>query len=183
VDDWPIMIVVIAGHAAFTTNEFRCLGSRANATRSAKKPWATVPVALRQMTDECARIIVGSTMRRPLLALNAFVSTASIVSAVLSLFRPSMLSNSPEALAGEVFFARMYAARAVPLGIALVFIPYRASRVTSGSVVLLGALIQLLDVGVAIASGIRRMVFGALVGTIAHTICGVAILRGDDPAE
>jgi len=100
--------------------------------------------------------------------------------AVLALFQPAMLSKSQEALAGVVFFARMYAARAVPLGVALVFVPYRASRVAGGSIILIGALTQLLDVGIAIASGMRQMAFNALAGTLAHMICGVALLRGDD---
>ena len=55
--------------------------------------------------------------------LNLVVSLGSTLAALIAVVRPNALSRSADVTPGERFYARMYAARSVPLGLIFGAIP------------------------------------------------------------
>ena len=102
--------------------------------------------------------------------LNVIAATVSTVSSLLTVVQPQIMSKSREVSAGERFFAQMYAARAVPLGVVTAAVPFVApSDITSVRLVLMAAMaVQIVDAGI----GIRRievsMVIGPSIAAIVH---------------
>ena len=104
--------------------------------------------------------------------LNAIAATISTVSSLLAVFQPQIMSKSREVSAGERFFAQMYAARAVPLGVVTAAAPFVApSDITSVRLVLMAAMaVQIVDAGI----GIRRREVAMIIGpSIAATVHGL----------
>ena len=84
--------------------------------------------------------------------LNAFAATISTVSSLLTVVQPQIMSKSREVSAGERFFAQMYAARAVPLGVVTAVVPFiAASDITTVRLILMAAMVvQVADAGIGI---------------------------------
>ena len=102
--------------------------------------------------------------------LNAIAATISTVSSLLAVFQPQIMSKSREVSAGERFFAQMYAARAVPLGVVTAAAPFVApSDITSVRLVLMAAMaVQLVDAGIGIRSREQAMIVGPSIAAIVH---------------
>ena len=104
--------------------------------------------------------------------LNAIAAAISTASSLLVVFRPHMMSKSQEVSAGERFFAQMYAARAVPLGVITAAAPFTvASGISAVRLILAAAMtVQIIDVGIGI--GIRRretaMIIGPSIAAVIH---------------
>lgn len=111
-----------------------------------------------------------------LLILNLLVSLASAGASVIALVRPGTFSGSGEATRGEVFYARMYAARSIPFGLAAGILPFWPGGPASAWVLFTAAVIQIADVGIAAEKKDRGMMTGAAVATIVHLLCGIAII-------
>ena len=102
--------------------------------------------------------------------LNVFAATISTVSSLLVVFQPRIMSKSQEISAGERFFAQMYAARAVPLGVVTAAAPFVApSDITIVRLFLMAAMaVQLVDAGIGIRSREQAMIVGPSIAAIVH---------------
>lgn len=106
-----------------------------------------------------------------LVALNALVSLAAVVLAVLAAADPPKLSGSREASSGERYYARMYAIRSVPVGLASALVPvfWRAPDVALLLVV--AATIQAADALLGVAAARRTQIGGASFACAVHLLC------------
>jgi len=104
--------------------------------------------------------------------LNAIAATISTVSSLLAVFQPQIMSKSREVSAGERFFAQMYAARAVPLGVMTAAVPFvAASDITTVRLVLMAAMVvQIVDAGIGIRRREVAMIIGPSIAAIIHGI-------------
>jgi len=102
--------------------------------------------------------------------LNAIAATISTVSSLLAVFQPQIMSKSREVSAGERFFAQMYAARAVPLGVVTASVPFvAASDITTVRLVLMAAMVvQIVDAGIGIRRREVAMIIGPSIAAIVH---------------
>ena len=102
--------------------------------------------------------------------LNAIAATISIVSSLLAVFRPQIMSKSQEVSAGERFFAQMYAARAVPLGAVTAVVPFiAASDISTVKLVLMAAMVvQVVDAGIGVRRREVAMIIGPSIAAIVH---------------
>lgn len=117
-------------------------------------------------------------MQTVLLMLNLLVSLASAGASGLALMRPASLSGSSHVERGEIFYVRMYAARAIPFGFAVGILPFRNRGAAVAWLLFTAASIQIVDVGIAIRKKDRGMATGASVGAIVHLLCGLMIGTG-----
>ncbi len=102
--------------------------------------------------------------------LNAIAAAISTASSLLVVFRPHMMSKSQEVSAGERFFAQMYAARAVPLGVITAAAPFTvASGISAVRLILAAAMtVQIIDVGIGIRRRETAMIIGPSIAAVIH---------------
>lgn len=91
-------------------------------------------------------------------------SFASASAAAIALYQPAYLSGSDNVQQGEIFYARMYAARSIPLGLAFGVLPFWLGGEAVPWILFTAAAVQLLDVGIALDKRDRGMMIGAAVG-------------------
>ncbi len=115
-------------------------------------------------------------MQTILLFLNLLVSLASAVAAVIALIQPASFSGSSHVVPGEVFYVRMYAARSIPFGLAAGILPFWPGGPAVAWVLFTAAVIQIMDVIIAVGKKERGMIIGASVGALVHLLCGIAIM-------
>ena len=106
---------------------------------------------------------------------NLIVSLASAGWAAASILRPTLLSGTVASDRGETFYARMYGARAIALGLFSGILPFYAAGWVVATVLFTAAFIQLSDVAIALFSRRYRMAVGALIGTIVPIWCAVML--------
>ncbi len=116
-------------------------------------------------------------MQNIILILNLIASIASAAWGVIGLIRPAMLSGTAVPERGERFYARMYAARAIPFGLLVGILPFSSSSVACASLLFTAAVVQLADVAIALIKKRPGMVFGAFAGAFVHLVCGVVVMR------
>jgi hypothetical protein len=107
--------------------------------------------------------------------LNFVASSASAAFAVSAVIRPASLSGSSHVTTGEVFFARMYAVRSIPLEIVVALLPFWYRGPTVAMIVFTAAVVQAADVVIGASRRDHGMVTGASSATIIHLLCGFAI--------
>ena len=112
-------------------------------------------------------------MHTIILVLNLVASFTSVVWAVVALVRPASLSGSSCVEPGEAFYAKMYAARAIPFGLAAGILPLWFEGKTVACVLFIAALMQTADVVIAARKKEPGMMVGASVGAIIHVLCGL----------
>ncbi len=110
-----------------------------------------------------------------LLLLNAVVAAAGIALALVAALRPSALLHGAHGGVGERFYARMYAAKAVPLGLLAAIAPFAAPGVAAGLCLIAAALSQAADAVIGLARGDWRQAGGSLVAVVVHVVVAVAI--------
>ena len=115
-------------------------------------------------------------MRTALLLVNLFASLASAAWAVGALFRPASLSGSGQISGGEKFYARMYAARSIPVGLAAAITPFCVGGKAVAWLLFAAALIQIADVIIGVEKKARGMMIGASIAAIIHILSGLAVL-------
>ncbi len=115
-------------------------------------------------------------MQTILLLLNLLVSLASAAAAVMALIRPASFSGSRHVGRSEIFYVRMYAARSIPFGFAAGILPFWPGGPAVAWVLFTAAVIQIVDVVLAVGKKERGMSIGASVGAIVHLLCGIAIM-------
>lgn len=111
-----------------------------------------------------------------ILLLNLLVSLASAVAAVIALIRPASLSRSSHVTPGEIFYVCMYAARSIPLGLIAGILPFWYREVPVACVIFTAAVVQIVDVVIAVRKKEQGMMIGASIGAIVHLLCGITIL-------
>jgi hypothetical protein len=111
-----------------------------------------------------------------MLLLNALIALVTTFFAVVGLFRPVTLSGSAMASAGEWFYARVYAARGIPLGLLTAIVPFFASGGVVALILLCAAVVQAADVAIAIPKKNTGMAVGAAVAVVIHCVTAVLLL-------
>lgn len=112
-------------------------------------------------------------MLTALFTVNLIASLTSAGASGLALIRPAYLSGSIHIERGEIIYVRLYAARAIPFGVAAGLIPFWSTGAAVTWVLLTAALIQMLDVFIAIEKKDRRMTVGASIATVVHLSCAL----------
>ena len=115
-------------------------------------------------------------MRAALIFLNLLVSLVSAAWAVAALIRPASLSGSGHISSGENFYARMYAARSIPFGLAAAITPFCVGGKVVSWLLFTAAVIQVADVVIGVEKKKRGMIIGGSLGAIIHILCGLAVL-------
>ena len=115
-------------------------------------------------------------VRTAALLINFLVSVGSAGFALSALVRPATLSGSRDVSMGERFYARMYAARAIPFAFASGILPFFSGGTAVLWILLIAALIQFLDLLIGHRRGDRKMMLGAGIGTAVHLACFLALL-------
>ena len=113
-------------------------------------------------------------MRTAILVLNLIASLGSAVWGARALLQPASLSRSVHISSGEIFYVRMYAARAVPLGLVTAILPFYLGP-PAVWVLLIAAAVQSADVAIALSRKDRGMAIGASLATVVHIFCGAAV--------
>ncbi len=91
--------------------------------------------------------------------------------------RPQALSGSNAGPNGDSFYVRMYAARAIPVGLTAGVLPFFHKRNNAlAGLLFTASAIQGLDVAIAIAEKKPGMAVGAAVGSMVHFACGFAVI-------
>lgn len=107
------------------------------------------------------------------LMLNAGIGAVTAAYGAVALLRPSALDR--KSAASSPYFARMYAARAIPLGLAVAWDSMRAIRAGGAPTRVLGgtaAAAQVGDALVGLRAGEPGQVAGALLAATVHLIAG-----------
>lgn len=114
-------------------------------------------------------------MHTALLILNLVASLASAAFGVVALARPAALSGSSQVARGQMFYVRMYAARAIPFGLAAGLLPFWFGGKAVACLLFTAAVIQVADVAIGMEKKDREMIVGPSVGAVVHLVCGLAI--------
>jgi hypothetical protein len=115
-------------------------------------------------------------MLKIFLILNTVVASASTLSGVLAFFKPQLFLDVNEVSESEKFYSRMYAIRAIPIGILFIVLPWVATGIIVSILLFLGALIQVLDAILGIMRRNVKMIIGPSFAAIIHIICGILLL-------
>lgn len=108
--------------------------------------------------------------------LNAIAAGISVAFAATALVRPTVLSRSVTAGPAEVLFARMYAVRAIPLGIAVAVVPFFTAGLGVAMLVLVAGVVQLADTVVLVKYGERGRAVGPVLAGGVHIALAVLLL-------
>ena len=138
------------------------------------------------MTTHPATTPVRATATRPALrsrvltAVNLIAAALSTASAFIALADPGILASGADAATGVEFYAQAYAARAVPIGLAvfaLLLVPALRTRPAALLVLSVAGLAQVGDLAIGAAQGIPGMMAGSAIGAIAHLASVAWLLR------
>jgi hypothetical protein len=102
---------------------------------------------------------------------NLFASVVSSAGGIIALANPSALSGSSQVTKGELYYQRMYSARALPLGVLAGILPFYYEGPAVASAVLASAVVQAVDVLIGYSKGDRGMMCGASLATVFHVLC------------
>ena len=115
-------------------------------------------------------------MHSALLVLNVLVSLSSIVVAIIALKRPEMFSHSTSSLRGEIFYARVFAARTIPFGFATGMLPFYPGGPSAAWLLFTAAVVQVLDAIIGLERKERPQAVLASIAAIVHALCGASLL-------
>jgi hypothetical protein len=111
-----------------------------------------------------------------MLVLNAVLALVTSFFAVVGLSRPGALSGSTSVSAGEWFYARVYAARGIPLGLLAAIVPFFVTGGAVALILLCAAVVQAADVAIAIPKRNTGMAVGAAVAVVVHCVTAFLVL-------
>jgi hypothetical protein len=114
-------------------------------------------------------------MHTALFCLNLLVSLISAAAGVIALVRPERLSGSSHVEPGEIYYACLFAARTVPIGLFAGILPFTAAGPIAAWVIFTAAVIQIGDVLIALRKKDTRMTIGASFAAAVYLVCGFAI--------
>lgn len=108
--------------------------------------------------------------------LNLLAASASALGGIVGLAKPCTMSGSSQVTPGELFYARMYAVRALPFGIVAGLLPFWYQGPAVASVLFTAALIQAADVVIGVGKRDFGMVTGASIGMGLHLVSAYTII-------
>jgi hypothetical protein len=111
-----------------------------------------------------------------LAVLNGIVSLGSVGFAVLAAVRPSALSHVKEQTTGQRFYAWMYTARGVPLGVLAGVVPFFPHGAVSALALIAAAVAQAGDVAIGAQRRDARMIAGATLVCVVHVVTAIAVI-------
>lgn len=106
--------------------------------------------------------------------INAGVALATIGFAVLALAKPVVLSRSSKPEPGEVFYSRMYASRAIPLGMLAGLLPFFSAGLAVVLVLGAAAAAQLGDAIIGLSRRSVGMTAGAAIAAVVHVVAATS---------
>ncbi|MFF3573754.1 hypothetical protein ACFYXQ_38960 [Nocardia jiangxiensis] len=110
-----------------------------------------------------------------LTVLNGVVSLIGIGFALVAALRPSAVSHEADPTAGERFYAWMYAARAVPLGLLAGSVPFFSHGTVSTLALVVAAVAQAGDAAIGAQRRDAVMVAGPVFACVVHVITAIAV--------
>ncbi|MEV0282158.1 hypothetical protein AB0I22_38105 [Streptomyces sp. NPDC050610] len=110
-----------------------------------------------------------------LFVLNATLAMGGVFFVVLATLQPSALVKEGAEGVGALFYARMYAAKAVPLCVLAAVIPFLTTGAVPGLCLLGAALSQAMDSAIGLGRRNLRQVVGGTVATVLHALVAVLI--------
>jgi len=108
--------------------------------------------------------------------VNCVFGLATAGTALVGLIRPQAFSHSALIGPGEQMYSRMYAARAVPLGLAAALPPFAWEGAPVATVLGVAAIAQVADVVIGIRNHEFGMTIGAGIAAIVHVACAISII-------
>lgn len=111
-----------------------------------------------------------------LLVLNTLAALLSVGFAAAAGAKPASMSGSTTTSAAERFYAYMYAARAVPLGLVAAVLPWFERGAAVAWLLFVAAAIQLIDVAIGVWRKEKGLMGGGAVLAVIHAVAGFAIL-------
>jgi len=109
-----------------------------------------------------------------LLCLNTLAALLGAAFGVLAVARPQAMSGSSAPTPAERYFAALYAARSVPLGLLAAGLPWAARGAGVTWLLFLAAAIQLLDAAIGVRRKEIGMILGPTAAAVIHTAAGIA---------
>ncbi|WP_399885482.1 hypothetical protein ACGH7X_14785 [Streptomyces sp. BBFR51] len=110
-----------------------------------------------------------------LFVLNAILAAGGVFSAILAALRPSALVAEGAESVGVLFYAQMYAAKAVPLCLLAAVVPFLATGVVPGLCLLGAALSQAMDATIGLGRRNLRQVVGSTGAAVVHALVAILI--------
>ncbi|MFC3892850.1 hypothetical protein ACFOWZ_15345 [Lentzea rhizosphaerae] len=110
-----------------------------------------------------------------LAVLNGIVSLLSTGFAIVAAVRPSSLSHETTPTTGERFYAWMYSARGVPLGLLVCVVPFVAAGPVSALVLITAAVVQAGDAAIGAHRREARMTVAPAIAAVVHVITALAV--------
>jgi hypothetical protein len=108
--------------------------------------------------------------------LNLVTALVTSLGGVVALIRPEQLIKGSPIGPGGSFYAKLYAARAIPFGIVAGLLPYFCHGPVVPIVLILAAVIQAGDIAIGVQLKIPRVILGASAATLTHLFCALALL-------
>ncbi|MYV44465.1 hypothetical protein [Streptomyces sp. SID2888] len=112
-----------------------------------------------------------------LLLLNAVSAMAGIGFAILAVLRPAALTGEGTESDGGPFYARMYAAKAVPFGVVVAVVPFLATGAIPGLCLLGASVSQMADATIGFRRGDLRQTVGSAVAATVHAVVATLVWR------
>ncbi|MDR2930733.1 MAG: hypothetical protein LBV06_07530 [Propionibacteriaceae bacterium] len=110
-----------------------------------------------------------------LIIINAIAGIGSAGMGAVAVVRPQLFSQSESSSTGETLYARMYAARAIPFGLAAALAPFWWSGPTVVILLVAAAAAQVIDIMLSLKSRLTGMIIGATVAATVHVVAAIAI--------
>jgi hypothetical protein len=107
--------------------------------------------------------------------LNLVTALITSAAGIVALIRPEQLIKGNPLGAGGSFYARLYAARAIPFGIVAGLLPYFCRGPLVPTILILAAVIQIGDIAIGVQLKIPRVILGASLAALTHLLCALAL--------
>ncbi|MEU1727911.1 hypothetical protein [Nonomuraea sp. NPDC005692] len=117
-------------------------------------------------------------MSKPLIVLNCVAAAGAMVSGVLALADPGIILPAGADVSGGVsLYAQAYAARALPLGAALLWSMTAKGRPALVPLLVASGAVQAADVAIGLAQGLPGMAVGGAIGAAVHLLSAWTLTR------
>ena len=114
-------------------------------------------------------------MTQLLIWLNTIVSFVSGAAGVVATIAPATLSKSSQVTRGEIYYQRLYSARAISLELFAGILPFYSRGPIVAGVIATTAVIQGIDVMIGLAHNDMGMACSAFFATVVHIACYFAV--------
>lgn len=111
-----------------------------------------------------------------LFLFNSLLAIFAGIAAWLALFRPALMLRATQVTEGEIFYARMYAARAIPAALLTLLAPWLWQGESVSAILLAAAFMQLGDAWIGWRKREWGMVIAPLCAATIHALTSIAIL-------